>query len=90
MMIIVMTKMMEIGGSRRGGGYGGCNPPFKFQKKKRVIKQNKKIREKELHVCLVFMCTRVGTCINKHFSFKIFLLNPHPSLKNFWILAWIL
>ena len=29
-----------------------------------------------MHVCLVFMCTRVDTCTNKHFSFKIFLLNP--------------
>ena len=33
-------------------------------------------RKKELHVCLVFMCTRVDMWINKHFSFKIFLLNP--------------
>ena len=29
-----------------------------------------------MHVCLVFMCTRVDMCINKHFSFKIFLLKP--------------
>ena len=27
------------------------------------------------------MCTRVDTCINKHFSFKIFLLNPPPLEK---------
>ena len=39
-----------------------------------------------MHVCLILMCTRVDTCINKHFSFKIFLLTP-PPLKNFWIRA---
>ena len=27
------------------------------------------------------MCTRVDTCINKHFSFKIFLLTPPPFEK---------
>ena len=32
------------------------------------------------------MCTRVDTCINNHFSFKIFPLNP--ALKNIWTRAW--
>ena len=27
------------------------------------------------------MCTRVDTCINKHFSFKVFPLNPPPFKK---------
>ena len=30
-----------IGGSRGGGGYGGCNPPFKFQK----IKESNKTKQ---------------------------------------------
>ena len=30
----------------------------------------------ELHVWLVFMCSRVDTCINKQFSLKFFLLQP--------------
>ena len=28
----IVYQCMCIGGSRGGGGYGGCNPPFKFQK----------------------------------------------------------
>ena len=60
------------------GGYGGGKPPFKFQNQKRVIKQSKNRRqsswkgrrENEFHVSLVFMCTRVVTCINKHFLSK--------------------
>ena len=68
------------------GGYGGCNPPFQISKINKANKNRrqsswKRKREKELHVCLVFMCTRVEMCINKHFSFKIFLLNPPPFEK---------
>ena len=63
----------------------GCILPVQISK----IKESNKTkqyslegrREKELHVCLVFMCTRVDTCINKHFSFKISRLNPPPLLK---------
>ena len=46
------------------------------KKWKTILSSWKGKREKEFHVCLVFMCTRIETCINKHFSFKIFLLNP--------------
>ena len=93
---------LNIGGSRGGGGgYGVASPPppFKFQKKKRVIKQSQKKKwqsswkgkkEKELHVCLVLMYTRVDTCINKHF-FSTFYSSTAPLWKisgsapvNFW------
>ena len=59
MMIIVMTKVTEIGGSRRGGGLRGLQPPFQISKIKRVIKQNKKKtillkREKRERVACLF------------------------------------
>ena len=66
--------LADLEGGLRGGGLQPP-PPFKFQKKKREKKQKKKKKKtllkmknrEKLHVCLVFMCTRVDTCINKHF-----------------------
>ena len=60
--------------------------PFQISKIKESNKTKQKIednplekeREEELQVCLVFMCARVDTCFNKHFSLKLFLLNPTP------------
>ena len=76
----------------RGRGYGVApHPPFQISKIKESNNKAKNRREsswkgrkeKEFHVCLVFMCTRVDTCIKKHFFFKIFPLNPPPPLlKN--------
>ena len=67
-----------------GGGLRVCNPPFQISKIKERNKTKQKMKtillkrkKKELHVCLVFMCTR----INKHVSFKIFLLTPPPFWK---------
>ena len=66
-----------------GGGVTSVATPLSYFEKKREKNKAKnrrqsswKRREKELHICLVFMCTRVDTCINKHFSFKFFLLKP--------------
>ena len=83
-----------------GGGLRVCNPPFQISKIKERNKTKQKMKtillkrkKKELHVCLVFMCTCVDTCINKHFSFKIFLLKPplkifmDPRLKNLLFLS---
>ena len=80
-----------------GGVTRVAPPPFQISKIKESNKTKQKIkdnplekeREKELHVCLVFMCARVDTCFNKHFSFKIFPPTPPPPpLKNFWIRAY--
>ena len=72
---------MKIGGSR--GLVTGLQPrpPFQISKIKEDNTSWKWRREKELQVCLVFTCTRVDICINTHFSFKIFLLNPPPFEK---------
>ena len=51
-------------------------PPLKFQikesnKTKQKIEENPLENDKEgKHVCLVFMCSCVNTCINKHFISK--------------------
>ena len=59
---------------------GCCNPPFQISKIKESNKTRQKIEdnplEKELHVCLVVVCTRVNTCINKHISFSFYSSTP--------------
>ena len=54
--------MSIIGGSRGGGWFTGVAtpPPFQISKTKESNKTKQKIEdnplEKELHVCLVFLC----------------------------------
>ena len=52
------------------------------QKKKTVLLKRKK-RERVACLYSFYVYTRVDTCNNKHFSFKIFLFTPLPPLKNF-------
>ena len=76
---------------------GCCTPPLQISKikesNKRKHKKNtqsswKGRREKELHVCLVFMCTRVDTYILtntflQNFLSKFSSSTPPPPFKNF-------
>ena len=66
------------------GGKGDA-PPFQISKIKKSNKTKQKIEDNHLEMekerCLVFMCARVDTCINKPFSSKIFLINPLPFEK---------
>ena len=46
---IFVTLKYYIGGSRRGGGYGGCNPPpFQISKIKESNKTKQKIEDHPL------------------------------------------
>ena len=73
--------ILDIGGSRKG--LRGLQPPlsnFKEIKEKNKTKQkiedNPLEKEEERKSYIFFMCTRVDTCINKHFP-------PHPPPPPF-------
>ena len=75
-----------IGGSIGGRVTGVIFEIKESNKTKQKIEDNslEKEGEEKLHFCLFFfVCTRVDTCKNKHFSFKIFLLNPSPPFEKF-------
>ena len=63
------SNSLGIGGSR--GGLRGLQPPPLSKNRRQSSWKGR--REKEFHVCLVFMCT---------FS------SSNPPLKIFWIHAW--
>ena len=75
-----------IGGSIGGRVTGVIFKIKESNKTKQKIEDNPLEKEEERNSNMFvyfFLCTRVVTCINKHFSFKIFLLNPSPPFEKF-------